>query len=560
MHTVLHRAKGNLLRISMLSFFYIILALMTVFQALATRRFVDFAAGGDMRRFLTWFAIYFALVFSQILLGSITGYLYDAVTVSIGNSFKRYYCDVALSRDYSAITRYHSGDLMQRLFTDVSTVAGTVVWLPCEVCSLLASLIAAASYLAILEWKLTLLLLATFGIMSIAALPLRGLLKRHQKRVMECEGAVRGFLQELIDHSLVIRTFQAGAGVGQEASRRLETYRAARLRQKALSLCISTASSAAVNLAYVIGLAWCGVGIVHGTVSFGTLSAVWQLIGQITGPAKRITNILPQYYTMTACAERLNEIENLPEEQKDPNTDWDQVADGFRGIELTDVAFSYTDQEGQTKDVLSGLNLTVCKGDFIAVTGASGIGKSTLLKLLLGVYTPITGSGCVRWGDGCQAPLDAGIRRMSAYVPQGSFLMSGTIREAIVLGTGEDADPVRLEEACRAAQAWEFITQLPLGLDTALGERGAGLSEGQLQRIAIARAIYSRKPILLLDEATSALDEETEAQVLENLRQLSSKTVIIVTHRRKALEICNREVILNQGKVCEQNGLEPCVQ
>ena len=191
------------------------------------------------------------------------------------------------------------------------------------------------------------------------------------------------------------------------------------------------------------------------------------------------------------------------------------------------------------KEILKNINLEIQDGEFIVLVGASGCGKSTLLKLLMGVYEPKDGSIDIVTKDREKQPVGM-YRRLFSYVPQGNFLMSGTIREVITFDKEDDrGSSVAMEEAIRLA-CGEFVFELPEGPETMLGEKGAGLSEGQMQRIAIARALYADTPILILDEATSALDSETESRLLNHLKQLTDKTVLIVTHRTEAMKLCNR--------------------
>ena len=545
--------KKNLWQIGLLCLLCSVSAFASVIQALATRNFVDYAAAGNRDAFLFWIALFFGLIFLQIFLNSAANVLNESTVTGISNRIRRDAFSVVMSRDYASVKKYHSGDIMQRIFADADAVAGNFVWIPLEVCSLATKLIASVVYLTILQWKLALVLIVCFFSISFAALPLRPMIQRYHKRVMEKHGKARSFLQELMDNMLVVQSFQAVSGSGAHAEELLEDYRKARVRKSLFSAGVGAASSLAVNVAYIIGLGWCGLGIVNGTISFGTLSAVWQLVGQITDPAKRAARILPQYYAMTASAERLQELKRIPGEKVDSAADWNAVSAAFSQIRLRDISFSYTDPADEKTHVLNQLDLTVHSGDFIAITGESGIGKSTLLRLILGVFTPNSGTRQVLWGNGEISELDAGARAMIAYVPQGNFLMSGTIREAIHFWSTGKPDPERMERACQIAEVSSFLSQLPRGLDTELGERGVGLSEGQLQRIALARAIYSGKPVLLLDEATSALDEHTEARVLENLRGCNDRTVIIVTHRKAALRICNRIVEMDNGRIRERH-------
>lgn len=535
--------------VALLCLFVIVLTLAGVVQALAMAKFLDFAAAGDKAGFLRWFGIYFGLIFFKLVGGGISSLYQQSVSNKIYNGVRLRFFRTVLTRDYGSLREKKSGELMQLIASDTSIVVGTVLGLPMEICSLLTQLIGASLCLTFLQGKLALLLLGCFVVMLAAGLPLRKFVRKYHKLLMEASGKILNVHQEALNNLLIIRAFQAADGVLQEAKDKLYAYRKILLRKAVISQAIHSGSSTAINIAYIIGMLWCSFGILGGTVSFGTFSAVWQLIGQITGPARQVAGILPQYYTMMASVERLQALENLGAEPENANSDWKKTADEFTAIHSDHLSFSYDNND--QNPILRDLTFTINRGDFIAITGESGIGKSTFLKLLLGIYRPETPALNIRLLDGKTVPLDAGARNMISYVPQGNFLMSGTIREAVHFWQGDTIDDEKLKEACRIAEADGFVTTLEQGYETQLGERGAGLSEGQLQRLAIARAIYSGKPVLLLDEATSALDEQTEAKVLENLRQLKNRTVIIVTHRKAALDICNRIVEMDNGRIRE---------
>ena len=537
--------------IALLCLFVIALTLAGVVQALAMAKFLDFAAAGDKAGFLRWFGIYFALIFFQLVGGAVRNLYQTSVSNKLYNSVRLRFFRTVLTREYATLREKKSGELMQLIASDTSVVVSTVLALPLEICGLLTQLVGASLCLTFLQGKLALILLGCFVFMLAAGLPLRKFVRKYHKRMMEASGKVLNVHQEALGNLLIIRAFQATGGVLRDAKARLEDYRKIMLQKACISQAIHSGSTAAVNVAYIIGMAWCGMGIVNGTVSFGTFSAVWQLVGQITGPARQMAGILPQYYTMTASIDRLKELENLASEKEDTCRNWKEAAEDFTAIHSEKLTFSYDNNDQNT--VLRDLTFTINRGDFIAITGESGIGKSTFLKLLLGIYRPEIPAITVCLSGGENIPLDTGARNMISYVPQGNFLMSGTIREAVHFWQGESIDDERIKESCRIAEADGFIEALEQGYETPLGERGAGLSEGQLQRLAIARAIYSGKPVLLLDEATSALDEQTEAKVLDNLRQLRSRTVIIVTHRKAALDICNRIVEMDAGRIREIN-------
>lgn len=276
----------------------------------------------------------------------------------------------------------------------------------------------------------------------------------------------------------------------------------------------------------------------EGRISYGTLTAVIQLIGQIQTPFANIGSTFPKYSQMLASAERLMELteEGKLNTQKMNDKTREEVYEKMQSICFRDVSFSYEVE----RPVLKQESFTVRKGEFVALIGSSGIGKSTVMKLLLSVYQPQAGDIQIQtdYGDLSLSELPAG---MFAYVPQGNYLMSGPIWE--VVGFAEKSDTIdreKVEKSCKAACAHEFICELPNGYETVLGERGHGLSEGQMQRLAVARAVYSGCPILLLDEATSALDGDTERRMIAQLKQMSDYTVFLVTHRKDVWELCDR--------------------
>lgn len=537
--------------VALLCVLVMLLTVAGVVQTLAMRNFIDQATMGNREGFLRWFAIFFGLIFFQLVGGAIRGLLTQMVSTSMYNKMVSKTFQNVLTRDYASIKHQHSAEYMQLITSDTSVVFGSVLGLPMSICALVTQIIAASACLTYLQGQLALILLGCFCVMIVVGLPFRKIIQKFHKRTMEAQAKVRSVLQESIDNLLVIRSFQAVKGVGDQAVDRMKNYRKVIMQKAVFSQALGSGCATAVNIAYIIGMLWCGMGIVNGVVTFGTFSAVWQLIGQITGPAMQVTGILPEYYTMIASAERLKELENRPAEKMDPKLDWKKARDQFIKISCEDITFSYDQKNPEETAILKGLDFTINRGDFVAITGESGIGKSTFLKLLLGVYYGREDGIMVHCKDGEQMPLDAGARTMISYVPQGNFLMSGTIRESIHFWQRDAIDEEKLLEACRIAEADGFIQGLEEGLETSLGERGAGLSEGQLQRLALARAIYSEKPVLLLDEATSALDEQTEAKVLNNLKELKNRTVIIVTHRKAALDICNRIVEMEDGKIVE---------
>jgi ATP-binding cassette subfamily B protein len=328
-------------------------------------------------------------------------------------------------------------------------------------------------------------------------------------------------------------------------------HKAARMRRNRFSNVANAGLAVAMRGMYLLGVVYCAYGIMAGTVSYGTLVAIMQLVGQIQGPFLSISGYLPRYYAMTASAERLMEIEAFADDE--PARDADEIRrfyeDELETLGLQDACFTYESEEN-APTVLRNISVEVRKGERVAFTGHSGCGKSTVLKLLMCMYPLDTGERYLETAQGAM-PLDASWRRLFAYVPQGNALMNGSIRDVVSFADPDAAaDEARLKRALEISCADEFVDDL----DLELGERGSGLSEGQMQRIAIARAVFAGCPVLLLDESTSALDEVTEQRLLDNLRTLTDNTVVIVTHRKAALSICDRVLRFTESGVEDMTG------
>jgi ATP-binding cassette subfamily B protein len=366
----------------------------------------------------------------------------------------------------------------------------------------------------------------------------------------EQEGLVRIFMQEALGSLMVIKAFGREADVQKHNEERMQEHRSARLRKNRFSNMCNIGFGAAMQGAYLFGLIACGWGILNGTMTYGTCTALLQLVGQVQSPLVSITGFLPKMIAALGSAERLMEAGNMADDGGEACAAYDAEEyynAQFEGFKLENIVFSY-EEDGQERRVYNDLNLHVMKGECVAVTGPSGCGKSTLLKLLMCLYEPESGQRLLLEKGG-ERPLNASDRGLFAYVPQGNHWMGGSIRQALTFG--EEAsmrDDAGLWRALDAACAKDFVAELEDGLDTQLGERGQGLSEGQLQRIAIARAVYSGRPILLLDECTSALDEKTEAWLVETLRSMTDKTIVLVTHRPRALTVCTKRVEMDEQK------------
>ena len=560
LYTVSGRKKGI---IALLALAEALHGASGVLYALLLRNIVDAAVIRDGAAFWKYALFAALLVSGQLALRAVIRFLNELGKAGLENAFKQRLFRQLLRKDYAAVSAVHSAEWLNRLTNDAVVVANSMVEILPGLAGMSVKLVCALVMLVVLDRRFALIVIPGGALLVVLTWLFRRVLKRLHKSVQEQDGRLRVFLQERLGAMTVLRSFAAQDAAEAEADARMDAHKAARMRKNRFSNLCNIGFGAAMNGMYLLGVIWCGWGILNGTISFGTLTAVTQLISQIQSPFANLTGYLPRYYAMLASAERLMEIESFPDESESAVHALPEVLDyyenHFASVELRDAAFTYypavESLDALNKDsqpmVLDGLTLTLRKGETVAFTGPSGCGKSTVLKLLMCLYPLDAGARLLTDTTGKTEALTPAWHRLFAYVPQGSVLMSGTVREIVSFAdpqrAGDDAAIfAALDIACAG-----FVRELDQGLDTRLGERGTGLSEGQTQRLAIARAIFSDSPILLLDEATSALDADTEKRLLENLRRLTDKTVVIVTHRPAALSICDRVLTFTENGVKE---------
>ena len=562
------RLRRHLPAIAVLCVMLAAVSVLSVSMSLFMARAIDSAgksitsvkAGGDpvTGPIVKFLVIMAAVTLAAILLRFFAKLLQARVQQRMEMTLRSSLLSGIISRDYGRVTAYHSGDLLNRLTNDSGVVATAAATILPSLAELVARLVFAFAMLLYFDWVFAALAIGAALFVFIGSLFFRPLLKRLHKRVQETEGDTRSFMQEVIENQLVVRVFGAEQRIMSRTDDLQERSFAAAMRKRFVSVSAGEGISFVFTIGTIAALCWgvlslAGVFGSERAITYGTLAAVLQLVSQVQSPFARLSGLLPQFFAMTASAERLMEIERLPEEQ---GAGEEEPCRDFESIDIDNVSFAYLkrgakkEDEGAEISVLNEASAHIAKGDFIAITGISGIGKSTLMKLLMGVYRPVSGSITVNTAGGAR-PADASTRGLFAYVPQGNLLLSGTVRENITF-MREGISDESIMRAARIACADEFINELPHGLDTVIGEHGHGLSEGQAQRLAVARAVLTEAPVLLLDEATSALDADTEKLLLSRLKETNSSTVLIVTHKPAALSVCGREMRIVDGKITFQ--------
>lgn len=519
------------------------ISISAVAFALVLREAIDGAVSGNKMVFLKFVIILGLIMVGQIAARGVIRFLDEYVRSGMENVIKTRLYETILSRKYSAITAYHTGELLNRITNDAVVVADGFVQIIPGIIAMLVKLAGAAAVLFVLDYRFSVIFFAGGGLVLIFTTLFRRVMKKLHKDVQAADGVLRSYLSENLGSLMVLKTFGAERKSIDTSKQYMDKHRFMRMKRNRFSNICNVGFGLVMNGGYIFGLCWCSFGILHGSITYGTLSAVLQLVDQLWAPLANMTGYLPKFYGMLSSAERCMELETLEEEHVESQFSRDYCRELYKdmtAIECKNITFRYEDDI-----ILENADISIGKGELITIMGNSGAGKSTLLKLLLAIYEPEKGTLEIKTEKESYA-LTEKYRKMFAYVPQGNFLMSGNVTSAIASldDTSADVDMDKVKAVTHIACADTFVEKLEHGYDTLIGERGMGISEGQAQRLAIARALYTDAPVLLLDEATSALDEQIEKKVLKNIRELTDKTVIIVSHRKAVLEVCDRCVVL----------------
>ena len=490
-----------------------------------------FKSGGSGRELGVWAAAMIAIVLVRILLNAVRSFVQTTTEVKFKNALRRRLFDSLMHLRNESAVRLHSGDLLNRMLEDVRVVSSAFAVSIPSLIGTVFQLIAALVYLIILDWRLALVIIVVVpGGMAVGKFVTRRI-RNLTSDIRKSDASVQSHLQESIQHLSLLQSLEYTDVSTSELDGLQGTLYGNELKRVKFSVTSRMLIGLAMQAGQVITFLWGAFGISTGAITYGMMTAFLQLVGQVQRPIIELSTKLPSLIHSSASIDRLNEIENLPhEEVRNPI-----LLEGVVGVKLEDVSFAYADSE---KDVLEEFSFDFAPGSRTAIVGPTGVGKSTLIRILLSFLNPRKGKVELYVAGQDPIAVSPSTRCNLVYVPQGNSLFSGTIRENLLMGNPE-ADDSQLESALRTAAA-DFVFGLPAGLETQCFEAGGGLSEGQAQRIAIARALLRPGSVLLLDEFSSALDAETETKLLERLTTaLPDHTMIFITHREKVIEYCN---------------------
>lgn len=500
----------------------------------AVQRAIDVASHAVSGSIAWAVALMGALVLAEFALNVLSVWVRNLLGIKAQNRMQQRVLDRVLRARWHGRDKRHSGDVMNRLESDVATVITFLTETIPNTVSTLAMFLGAFAYLSGMDWRLTLIVVAIIPLFALVSRIYVRRMRRLTRDVRQSDSQVQSVLQETVQHQTLIKTLE---NVSYAIGRLEGEQRALRgkvVRRTKFSVFSSLVLNAGFALGYLMAFAWAAVRMSAGTLTFGGMTAFLQLVARIQSPARQLTHLVPAFVAVVTAAERLMELEEDPmEEQGDP-----VVLGSPCGIRLRGVAYGYADGAG---DVLSNLSVDFRPGTCTAILGPTGGGKTTLVRLLLALVEPVRGE--IEIYDGQESRRLTPLTRCNmAYVPQGNTLLSGTVRDNLRLGR-LDATDEEMEAALRQACA-EFVFDLPGRLDAPCAEQGGGLSEGQAQRIAIARALLRDRSVMLFDEATSALDPDTEQRLLRNILTDKRKTVIFVTHRPAVTDYSDQSITL----------------
>ena len=526
----------------------IVSASLSLISAVASKYTIDIITGYQTSRLGSVAAVMIGSAVVSLTFRSLTSRVSAKISINVTNDMQAAVFERILSADWAALGAYANGDILNRFNSDITTVAANAVsWLP----NLLIGLYTFAATFGVIwhyDRNMALIALTSAPVLLLVSRRLLRKLHRCTQEVKEQGSRLMTFETETFYNLDTIKSFDLTASRSAQLRHWQERFRQASLNYNLLGIQTEAALSALNSGVQLIAFGYCLYLLWSGRIVYGTMTLFLTQSGKLSSTFSNLAGVVPAFLSSAVSARRIRELTQLEAEPR--LTGCGALTDNASGgveVRMEQVSFGYRDRE----TVLRDSEFRAGPGEIVALIGPSGEGKTTMIRLMLGLVRPQSGQVLLQNAAGVRVPANAETRRCFSYVPQGNTLLSGTVAENLRMGK-EDATDEELEQALRIACAWDFVSRMPQGLESCLGERGRGLSEGQTQRLAIARAVLRDAPVLLLDEATSALDTETERQVLQNiLCHAPDKTCIVTTHRPSVLNLCSRVYRVMDGQLRE---------
>ena len=518
--------KGCKFKIVLLSITQILLGALTVGFSFMLKYIIGSIEDKNQDLLIKYTIILGSIAVLLIILQIFFRIYYEVSYLEIENKLKKNLYQTILNKDYQEIKKRHDEEWIHRLTSDTNVIASSILSILPSLCRMVVQLLLALAAIIYLYWQFGLSLIPFILIIILITYFMRKRLKKAHHLVQEKDGKVKVFFFESLQGLSIVHSFVKEDVFSKKNEDNLKEYRDARLKRNMFAIFCSIGFVVVYYAFYIMAVIFCGTAIIKDAMTIGLLTAIVALLTQLTGPLGNITAIIPKYYSLLASGERLRlekdaAINYLSKEEI--NEFYDKE---FKSINIDNISFSYLDKYGNRVDALKNFSLDINKNEKILIKGHSGGGKTTLFKIILSLLKPEEGQVLLN-----KEPLDQKYERLFAYVPQDNLLMEGTIKEVITL-YDQHVDDDKLEEAICLSNSDTFINELALKENTYLNEKGSGLSLGEMERIAIARAIYSGAPILLLDECSASLDLVTEQKVISNVLSLKNKTILLISHHK----------------------------
>lgn len=496
------------------------------------QRSIDIASGAEEGSLYLWVSAMAVIMFAEFGVNISRIWIKNILGIKAQNEMQRQMLDRLLRAEWKGRDRHHSGDITNRLENDVSTVVTFLTETLPNMLSTLLMFLGAFTYLCLMDYMLALITVGMLPIFLLLSRIYISKMRKYTRRIRNFDSKVQSILQETVQNRMLIKTLECGDMVINRLDNRQINLRHHVKRRTRFSVLSNVTLHGGFAIGFLIAFLWSTYRLSQHAITFGAMTAFLQLVNRIQTPAKDLTRLAPAFVAVLTAAERLIELEEMPQEEDGENISLPSPC----GIKLCNVSFGYDDGD---ENIIDNMSFDFPPGSCTAVLGETGAGKTTLIRLLLGLLKPKYGTITI-YNDEQNHNMSALMRCNMVYVPQGNTLMSGTIRDNLLMADPNATDHDMMD-ALHTACA-DFVAELPEGLYTTIDEKGGGLSEGQSQRITIARALLRKRSIMLFDEATSALDPETEKMLLTNILKNKEQTIIFITHRMAVLEYCDKRL------------------